>query len=181
MQERNVFSFPGDIWALSQSYRPDILHAFFRHLLESEERFRQAVQAIQWFPVGFHGLHVAMLYDDNGDMVASVQINLYHPAYAGNEHEHAHARDAMTFWYAPPGTYQRIRRSMILAPDARRIKGVSAEERALVMNCLIDLGDGRRPGYHPVHLGTRWVASLSKSFVADQGFQWFSSIEVHDI
>ena len=179
MHEKNVFSFP-NVCELGCGYRPDFLLDFLKHLHDSHELLAQAMQSLQWFPVGFHGVHIAMQYDDQGEMIASLQMNLYHPEFCGNDDTHAHARYATSFWYAPQNTRQIIRRSKMLPPDAQTVPGVDVERKQLVVNCLRHL-DGRRPEYNPVVLGERWVVEQSCSFVPDQGHQRFQSFEIHNV
>lgn len=179
MLEKNVFEFPS-VWKLSTSYRPDLLYGLFKHIFASEKRYQHATQSLQWFPVGFHSLHLAMRFSPKGEMTESLQMNLYHPQFPSNEHEHAHARDARSFWYAGPKTHQHIYRSKLLPKHAWPMRGVSVQERELFVNCITHL-DGRKPAYHPVALGKRLVIEQSSSSVPDQGHQTFSSTEIHNV
>lgn len=184
-QERDIplstshLEFPG-LWELKDKPNPTLLHQYIGWLVSDDERFSSAVDSMQWFPPGFHGLLIAI---DKGESDqthrASLQLNFYHEDYPGDEEPHAHARDAVSSWYAPAGTRQVLTRYHVLPDSAPVFKGLPVEERVLIANNIGDMGDGQRPVYMPVALGRALILPRSVTNVAPLGSQRFDSTEVH--
>ena len=171
--------FP-EIWELAKGPNPELMAEFMEWLTADDERFQSAITSMQWIPVGINILTVATKTTD-GTVTDSLQLNFYNPDIKGNDGAHAHAKDARTIWYAQPGTRQVITREQPLPINAPKLDDVLVEERVAVGNCLVDYGDGQRPGYRPVVLGRRLIMQQSVSSVAPLGWQDFKSTEVHSI
>lgn len=174
-------AFP-EIWALKDGPNPQVLERYLSWLTEDGERFASATNSMQWLPVGFNALLVARHWDNQKATTAeSLQLNFYSADQQGNEGPHGHSRPAVTSWYAHPDARQVFTRHLPLPEGARRINDLPIQERLLAANCIIDHRDGRRPGYHPVILGSRLILEQSVTRIAPLGSQWFGSLEVHHI
>jgi hypothetical protein len=176
---RSNLDYP-NIWDLAKGTNPNLLRSYLEWLQSDEDRFLGAVEGMQWYPPGFHGLLIAIKKSPNDRThQASLQLNFYHPDFPGDEEPHAHSRDARSSWYAQPGTNQVLTRYQVVANEAPRFKGLNIEERVLVANNIGDAGDGQRPRYMPLSLGSALILKRSETFVAPLGSQDFSSTEVH--
>lgn len=174
-------SHDDSIWHLAGEPDPQALYAYLCSIVNDDERFAEIAGSLQWLPPGFNSFLIARENNPDGTTARSLQLNLYHEDYPGNEEPHGHSRDAIATWYAQPGAQQRISRYMVLDEGATPLKGTSVEEYAVAANCIIDLKDGRRPKYTPVDLGARLLVKQSVTSVASLGWQLFNSTEVHHV
>lgn len=168
-------------WELAGQPDPELLHDYLRWVVDDADRFGEAVSSMQWFPPGFSSFLVARDVGTDGSTRQSIQLNLYHEDYPGNEEPHGHSRNACASWYAMPGTHQIISRYAVLNAGATPIEDTDTQEFAVAGNCIIDLKDGRRPIYTPVELGSRLLVKHSVTQVAPLGSQLFNSTEIHHV
>lgn len=174
-------NFP-EIWALKDGVNPEVLAAYLRWLTEDDARLASAIDFMQWQPVGFNSLLVARQVDEEaGTTAEALQLNFYQADQKGTEDPHGHSRPSITSWYARPDARQVITRHLPLPEGTARIPDLLIEERLVAANCIIDYRDGRRPGYHPIIVGSRLILKQSLTRVAPLGSQWFSSLEVHHV
>lgn len=174
-------TYPG-IWELAEGPKPELLRDYLLWLQNNPDSLRSAVEAMQWLPVGFNALAIARRVNPTTGIVdETLQLNLYHQDYRGNDHPHGHSRNARTIWYSQPDARQRITRHFPLPNGTARIDSLPVAERQVIANSIIDKKDGRRPDYNPIQLGTRLVLEQSVTLAAPLGSQDFGSLEVHNI
>ena len=168
-------------WRLAGDPDPHLLYNYLRWIVDDPARFEDTSASMQWFPPGFSSFLVTRDALPDGRTRRSLQLNLYHMDYPGNEEPHGHSRNARATWYALPATRQIISRYAVLDPAAPQIDGTDIDEYAVAANCIVDLKDGRRPAYHPIELSPRLLVKNSVTKVAPMGSQVFNSTEVHHV
>lgn len=171
--------YPG-IWELGRGPNPELLFDYLVWVMSDDERFASAVDSMQYFPPGFHGLLIAVdRRASDPTHRESLQLNFYHEDTPGDEEPHAHSRDAFSTWYAPAGTNQVLTRYQVVPDTAPCFKGLPVEERVLTVMNIGDKGNGQRPIYMPTELGRALILPRSETRVASLGSQRFDSTEVH--